>query len=152
MKKPLIAILAFIGVFICGAVVGGAVTIRFGKQVVQKKAADQIGLQQWRRLADQLELSPEQREKLRPLIGRAAQDRAQALRQIQVINDRVLADVDALLTPEQKAKFGELRSRQRDSEKVWQKWVREQRSRRGDMPPIPFDGLPPPPKEKDKDK
>ena len=150
MNKTLLVILAFLGVFVCGAVVGGVVTFRFGRQAVQKKAAEHIGLQQWRRMGDQMELTAEQREKIRPLVVRAAQDRQAALKQAQVFNDRLVEDVEAILTPEQRAKFQELRKRQRDDERLWQRWVREQRVRRGEMGPLGVEreGAPPPPPSK----
>ena len=148
MNKTLLVILAFLGVFVCGAVVGGVVTFRFGRQAVQKKAAEHIGLQQWRKMGEQMELTAEQREKIRPLVVRAAQDRQAALKQAQMFNDRLVEDVEALLTPEQRAKFQELRKRQRDDERLWQRWVREQRVRRGEMAPLGGEregpGMPPP--------
>ena len=145
MNKTLLVVLAFLGVFICGAVAGGVVTFRFGRQVVQKKAAEQIGLQQWRKMGEQMELTAEQRERIRPLVVRAAQDRQAAMKQAQVFNDRLVEDVEALLTPEQKEKFQELRKRQRDTDRLWQRWVREQRQRRADMPPLDGGaGMPPP--------
>jgi len=156
MNKTLLVVLAFLGVFVCGATVGGVVTFRFGRQAVQKKAAEHIGLQQWRKMGEQLELTAEQREKIRPLVVRAAQDRQAALKQAQVFNDRLVEDLEAFFMPEQREKFQELRKRQRDTDRLWQRWVREQRQRRADMAPLGFGveagsppvppGAPPPPK------
>lgn len=148
MNKTLLVILAFLGVFVCGAAVGGVVTFRFGRQAVQKKAAEQIGLQQWRKMGEQMELTAEQREKIRPLVVRAAQDRQTALKQAQVFNERLVDDVEALLTPEQREKFQEQRKRQGEKERHWQRWVREQRQRRGEMGPVGVErdgpAMPPP--------
>jgi Spy/CpxP family protein refolding chaperone len=145
MKKPWVVFLVFAGVFACGAIVGGAIAFRRGAYLLQQKGADRFVFQQWRELSDKLELTPEQKKKSRPIIGRAMKDRQAEQKQMQVIMERMMADLAALLTPEQRAKYEEHREEQRARDRQWVEWTRKLRDRRGGVPPLGPDGKPLPP-------
>jgi Spy/CpxP family protein refolding chaperone len=130
MNKAVLVVFAFIGIFLSGAIAGGFVAFRFGPRTVQKKAAEQLNVMQMRRLADHLELTPEQREKIRPIMQRSGQDLQAIRRQTQTVMERAEQDILKELTPEQRTKYTEFRSRQRSDE-------REQRLRRGPGGPGP---------------
>jgi Spy/CpxP family protein refolding chaperone len=137
MDKPWKVILAFTGIFLAGVLVGGLVTLRVVRNVTHRlPMSDQFGPQLMRRLATQLELSPEQEEKLRPIVGRAAEELRQLRHTTQRTTESVIlrmqGEISALLTPAQKAKLDTLVDQQRERLKRF----REERARRfKDEPP-----------------
>ena len=147
MKRTILIILVFAGVFVCGGVVGGALSARHFHRFVEDKGANRSVLLQMRDVGEKLALTPEQKKKGRVIFERSMKDRQAAQKQMQVINDRLVDDLNELLTPEQRIKYKELQAQQRTKERQWQRWVREQRDRRGGNPPLGPDGkpLPPPP-------
>ncbi len=110
MDKPWKVILAFVGIFVAGLLVGGLVTLRWGKNFTQRQPmGEQFGPQLMQRLVTQLDLTPEQQEKVKPIIDSAAEELKQLRRTTQRASAAVLVrmqgDIGAVLTPEQRAKF-----------------------------------------------
>ncbi len=110
MDKPWKVILAFTGIFFAGLLVGGLVTLRWGKNFTQRQPmGEQFGPQLMQRLVTQLDLTPAQQEKVKPIIDSAAEELKQLRRTTQRASAAVLVrmqgDIGAVLTPEQRAKF-----------------------------------------------
>ena len=164
MNKPWKVILAFTGIFLAGVLVGGLVTMRLGRHIAQRlPMSEGFGPQLMGRLVTQLDLTPEQQDKIKPIVDQAAEeprphrrsvpqqlDRSRhiAQRLFQPLHElrrttqhssaavlvRMQGDISALLTPAQKAKFDELSTQQRDRFKHFM----DERSRRlRDRPPPP---------------
>jgi hypothetical protein len=144
MNKTLLVIFAFIGVFVCGALVGGAAAVRFGRDVVEKRAVAQLNLRQLRTLGETLELTAEQKRKIRPLLQRAVRDRVTAQRHLQLVQERVHDDIALVLTPTQLEKYRQFRANERERDRAWLRWAREQRARRAELTPSPADADTPP--------
>ncbi|MEX2044511.1 MAG: hypothetical protein WD941_04095 [Opitutus sp.] len=143
MDRPWKVIFAFVAVFMAGAVFGGLFTLRAsgkrfatapfagGKTRIEKRAvgapsgtsvpgaqAGGIAPAMMRQFAHRLNLTPEQREKISPVLGRAAED-WQRLRRENVegstrVNERMYGDVAALLTPGQRVELEIMRKQMRE--------------------------------------
>jgi Spy/CpxP family protein refolding chaperone len=133
MNRTLLVWLAFLGVFAAGAVTGGIVAARMAKTVVQRRASEQFTEQQFKRVSDQLELTDEQRARIRPIITKAAGEIQLRRRENLAILEKMESDIRAQLTDAQLVKFDKIRKRQRENERTLQHWWREQRRRRLEM-------------------
>ncbi|MDO8539363.1 MAG: hypothetical protein Q7S40_02900 [Opitutaceae bacterium] len=153
MDKPWKVVLAFVGVFIAGAIFGGAFTLRatgkhFAEQhPVKAKAAPaavtsaqqkapaapqaRVALALMRQFTQRLSLTSSQREKIRPLVSRAAEDLERLSREnlsdTTRVMERMYVDVGEWLTPEQRDDFDEMRRK-------WQEKAAEERKKRGAAP------------------
>lgn len=143
MDKPWKVVFAFVGVFIAGAVFGGFFALRIGGRVLQMDGLAIRGkagspqdrpqpqqrpliasvepvraAQIMRRYAEQLELTPEQKERINPLIQRATEDlrRQQQtnFRESSIILQRLQEDLAKELTPDQRKRLEKLEQKQRD--------------------------------------
>ena len=136
MDRPWKVILAFVGVFIAGAVFGGFFTLRSAARVAEAtrpKAAPAkatatkpaptvpaapatakgIAPQVMRQLTQRLNPTPEQQKAIRPIVSRAAEDlqrmQREHLADTTRTTERMYADVAALLTPTQRAQLEQMR-------------------------------------------
>lgn len=140
MGAPWKVVFAFIAVFIAGAVFGSVFALRISKQFVaregprplvnpvpQPKGGAPLGTQLLRRFAEGLELSNEQRDKLRPIVQRAedqiAQVRQSSLEQTEAVLHRLQQEFRAELTPPQQRKLNRMQQRQNEI-------IKEERLRR----------------------
>jgi Spy/CpxP family protein refolding chaperone len=161
MDKRWKVMLAFAGIFATGGVTGALVALRLAAPapapvVVQAPATDtpptavstvspapapapltppeQLGPQLFRRLTNQLGLTPAQRQKVRPIELRATEElnrlRRDSVHATQVLIDKNEDEIRALLDPEQAAKFDILVAGQRDR---IQKFVIEQQNRQREL-------------------
>jgi Spy/CpxP family protein refolding chaperone len=110
MDKPWKVILAFAGIFVAGILVGGLVTLRWGKNFTQKQpGGEQFGPALMQRLVKQLDLTPDQQAKVKPIVDSATEELRQLRRTTQrttaAVVVRMQGDIAAVLTPDQKAKF-----------------------------------------------
>lgn len=114
------AVFYFTVIFLAGAIVGSALTIGIGRRVIQRaKDSTTWNVEAMRRLDRHLELSPAQRERLRPILVdmaiRMRESRANSRREwttiIQDTRDRLRAE----LTPEQQVEFDKLAARTREN-------------------------------------
>jgi Spy/CpxP family protein refolding chaperone len=157
MQSPWKVILAFLGVFVAGAVFGGVFTLATAKRnarlnpppVVRTepaarpererdkdnkvaKASNQpgIGPAMMRQLTQQLKLTDEQREKIRPLVARAAEDlqllRQENLQKTTRVMERMHADITAWLMPEQREELENLK-------KQMQQRIKDEQKKRGEQ-------------------
>lgn len=110
MDKPWKVILAFTGIFLAGILVGGLVTLRWGRNIVQRgPMGDQFAPRMLERLTNDLQLTADQQAKIKPIIEERTAELRQLRRTTQKATANVLehmqSDIAAQLTPEQKAKF-----------------------------------------------
>lgn len=151
-------ILAFLGVFIAGAVFGGFASLRYVRQQFEKgrlrasAPMEQFSPQIMKRFSNRLDLTVEQKEKLRPIIQQADTElrrlRQTGAREAIAIAERMHEQVAEILTPEQRNKLEQMK---RDMRERWQR-ERQQRwnerppgGRPTSTPPASEDGPPPPP-------
>ncbi len=133
MNRTLLVWFAFLGVFAAGAVTGGVITQRMSRTFVQRRASEQFTEQQFKRVGDQLDLTEDQRARIRPIITSAAGEIQLRRRENFATLEKMEADIRAQLTDAQLVKFDQLRSRQHENEKTLQRWLRDQRRRRLEM-------------------
>lgn len=145
MEKTWQVVVAFIGIFIAGTFTGGLLALRIVKQLTPPRppfnqgGVDQFAPAQMRNFAEQLNLTNEQREKIRPIVQRSGealrrlrQDTQHETREIlERMHDRVAAE----LTPEQLVKFDEIRER-------WRQRMLDQMQERKNHPNQPPGGRP----------
>jgi hypothetical protein len=132
MKKPFHIILILAGVFVCGAVAGGALSIRYYERFVSNKGADRFILQQTRELGEALALTPEQKKETRVLFSRFMEEQRGVRKQFEAVNQRMIEAFEAVLTPEQRTLFQEHRAKRREAERLRMRELRERRERDGD--------------------
>jgi len=157
MNRPWKVILAFIGVFVAGAVFGGFLSLRFapermGMMRLQRATPmEQFTPQIFKHLSKRLDLTEAQKEKIRPIIRQADAEmrrlRLAGAREAIGVAEHMHEQVAALLTPEQLRELDNLKREMRE------RWARERQQRWGDRvgpggpPPPPGERLPPPPRE-----
>lgn len=109
-------VLSFVAVFLAGALVGGAVTLRLAHEHFFKPphSADMVE-HILAELRSELALTPEQVGKIRPIVekstGEAEAYRRQIFQQLRVIFDASDEAIKGQLTSEQVAKFEKLKAR-----------------------------------------
>jgi len=152
MNKPWKVIVAFLGVFVFGAVFGGFLSLRMAPRFIDNARPrgpaplEQFSPQMFKRLADRLELTAEQKEKIRPILRQTEEEmrkvRQSGMRESMAVADRMHDQVAALLTAEQKTKLETLKRELRE------RWNKDRQRRMGERPPGapgPRDeGAPPP--------
>jgi hypothetical protein len=99
-------VLAFAAVFFAGVIVGGVAVMRlipppFG----HFPNAAEITARMMRRLQSDLDLSPDQAVKIRPVIARAAEQTVGLSAQIRALIDSSDLEIEGFLDSKQKAKF-----------------------------------------------
>lgn len=143
MNKPWKVILTFLGVFLAGAVFGGFLSLRLlphfrpapPAQPGQPRGpgGEQFSLQVFRRLSDRLELTAEQKEKLRPIIKETDTEmrrlRTANFRESMALAEQMHEKIAAILTPAQLAKLEAMRKEMRE------RWTKDRQQRWGDRPP-----------------
>lgn len=132
MNRKALVTLAFLGVFIAGAITGGLVGVRVAQTFSRNRATEQFVQQQLKRIADHLSLTPEQRQRIRPIVIAAGRDVQEHRREIFAVTEKMETEIRQILTEQQRVEFDRMRSRLRENEKVFQRWIREQRARRLD--------------------
>lgn len=147
MSKTIMTFFALVGIFLCGAIVGGVVSVRYANVTVQKKAADrQLSSQQWVRITNRLDPTPEQKEKIRALVAEYMEAQQSARKIERAATAKLHGAIRDVLTPEQATAYEKHRTRVLENEKLWQRWYKEQRSKHGESPlvsPKPVGGKDP---------
>lgn len=154
MDKPWKLVLLLVGIFVAGMASGGFVMMRWGRQIFPppRHGPDEWGPNRLNRLKEKLDLTPEQVEKIRPIMRQDSEElgriRSSSLAETRKVLDRLEHDVSELLTPEQKTRYDEMNREMRDR---LQRLMRGPRSGRehgpGEPPPGPAPEIPngPPP-------
>ena len=114
------AIFYVIVIFVAGAVFGSALTFGVGRHMLQRARANPAwNADTLRRLDRQLELTPEQRERVQPILadmtGRLRDNRVAARRESIAIVQETRDKLRAELTAEQQAEFDRLATRLREN-------------------------------------
>ncbi len=117
MNRPWKVILAFAGVFLAGAIFGGALVPRWWRfDRVQNRAPFTERMMQ--RLEDELHLTDAQKEKILPIVNRMAEEtqrmRREGAQTYRAVMDGYNAEIALELTPEQRAKLEEMRAKFRE--------------------------------------
>jgi len=138
MTAMLKIILAVSGIFVAGAVTGGFVGVRIVERIARDQRAQQrmgpteIG----GRLAEQLNLTPEQREKLRPIIGKTTEElrnvRRESSSQITALVKKMDAELAKILSEEQRVRLIEIRAKEEERRQKWQA-ERAERAKRNEQ-------------------
>ena len=110
MDKTWTVVLVFIGIFAAGLVVGGLVTLRVVKYFAPPRlgSPEQFGPQLIKRFTTKLELTPDQQEKIKPIITQGAEELRQMRRTAWINSQAVIDRMEAegpvyLVTSTQKA-------------------------------------------------
>jgi Spy/CpxP family protein refolding chaperone len=123
-------ILAFVLVFLAGGVCGFFGAVHMHHAFFGHMAADSMAQHMKERLRVELKLTPEQVQKISPIIDHAASQlkatREQTMRSVHEIFTQTHREMQPLLTPEQRVKLDEMEKRHR-----------RLLHRRGFMPPGP---------------
>lgn len=145
LNKPWKLVLLLTGIFIAGGLVGSAVTLHLGREMLQRRAGpEQWGPARLKMLARHLELTPVQIEQLRPVIQRNVSDlakiRQDGFRDTRRVLERMEQDIAAVLTPEQKVRFRELNEqlRERNRQIMERRRLERLRGEPGPDGPPPF--------------
>ena len=114
-------ILSLVAIFVAGCITGGVLTVAITKRVAARRSAGTAGsnfgavvVQHYQK---QLELTPEQVEKLKPVFARAAaglrNSRSNLLTEVTLAMRQMNEDIARELTPEQQARFEKMKERNR---------------------------------------
>lgn len=137
---------AFTGIFIAGAIAGGFVGVRVLRHFSEKRiTTEQFGPQQMKKFTEQLELTPEQGVKIRPVIMQTAEDlkksRREAFKATSERIERMEAAIAKELNDAQRVRLREMQEKERERRK---QWMIERGKRSGDGRPGQEGGFPPP--------
>jgi Spy/CpxP family protein refolding chaperone len=158
MDKSWRVILAFVGIFIAGTVTGGLISLRLAQSMSVRgerprpagqpqvaggagnQAPQQFNPQLMRRVAEQLNLTPDQKEKMKLIEARTGEElrrlRRENLHSTELIIEKCQDDIAALLNPEQRAKFDEMILRARERIR---KFMQERVGKRESVQGLPAD-------------
>ncbi len=118
-------ILAVGGIFVAGAVTGGVVSLRVADHLTrQKRIIERIGPTEiGSRLAEQLQLTPTQKDKIRPIISRTSEElrklRRESFTQTAALITQMDAELSRELTPEQRVMLANVRAKEEERRKQW---------------------------------
>ena len=117
MNRRFKVILVFVGVFLAGAICGGAVASRVMKQD-RPDWRRGTRLQLMDRFNEELKLTEAQKVKIAPIVSRAQEEtqnfRRESIRGIAVVMERMHTEMAAELTPEQRLRLEDMRKRFRE--------------------------------------
>ena len=153
MNKTWKVVLAFTAVFLAGAIFGGLLAL-LALRSAQPRGTPMMLPAVLRHMTDRLELTNEQKEKIRPLVD-AAEDEIRQLRQISIketglILRRLQQTLAVELTPEQRKKLEKMQERQRELMREERPGLPPPRERKGGKregatpPPTPSSTAPAP--------
>lgn len=132
MNKPWKVIIVLLGIFAAGGVTGGFFTLRVCKnKILNRPVPEEWAPKHLKRLADRLELTPEQQEQIRPIVRRNMEQlnrvRNHSLAETQTVVEGMQRDIAEKLTPEQRAKFAQMNRELREAREAREKHEREKR-------------------------
>ena len=148
MNKPWKVILAFLGVFLAGAVFGGFISLRVARSHdFRPSAMDKFTPMLLHRFSDRLELTTEQLEKIRTIVAATEAElrrlRSSGFKETVAVAENMNEQIAKVLTPAQVIKLDELKREMRE------RWRRDRPGRNpegGRLPPPPpgvLDNAPP---------
>jgi Spy/CpxP family protein refolding chaperone len=128
MAATIKVVLAVGGIFLTGAITGGFAGFRLGEHYAKppplKPRSTPIDLLGGR-AAEQLNLTPEQKQQIRPINGRTSEELRSISREAFGRSGELIAKMDAdlakILTPEQFDKLREIRAKESERRRQWMK-------------------------------
>jgi len=113
MNKPWQVIVVLLGIFAAGGVTGGFVTLRVCKdKLVNRPVPEEWAPKTLKRLADHLDLTPEQKEQIMPIVKRNMEHlnrlRNTSMAETQTVVEGMQREISGKLTPEQRSKYEKL--------------------------------------------
>jgi Spy/CpxP family protein refolding chaperone len=146
MDKTWKLVLVLSGIFLAGVATGAFATKRFGREwVTHRPGPDQWAPNHLKRLAERLDLKPEQIELIRPIVHRSMEElnrlRAESMAGTRTVFERMEKEISEQLTPEQRTKFEQLNREMRERAR---KVAPERPGRPGPEGSAPPAGTPPP--------
>ena len=120
MNQPFKLILLILGIFLAGAVTGYFIYPEVAGMRAKPKhpSPEQWGPARLKKLSEKLGLSPEQEEKLRPIMVRDMAElgrlRTNCLAEAKKVFERMEHDISELLTPQQREKFEQMNREMRE--------------------------------------
>ena len=132
MNQPWKVIIVLLGIFIAGAVTGGFVTLRVGRnKILNRPVPEEWAPRHLKRLADRLDLTPVQQEQIRPIVRRNMEQlnhiRNSSMAETKTIVEDMQREISERLTPEQRAKFEQMNREFRESREAREKVEHEKR-------------------------
>jgi Spy/CpxP family protein refolding chaperone len=141
MNRPWKVILVMIGIFLAGSVAGAFIALAVEKSDSRRRS----GPDQWvparlRTMSERLQLTPEQIDRIRPIMKREGDElaklREHGMRETRAILERLEKQIAAELTPEQVAKFEEYNKEVRErTRRMMERRKLEQQQKREGAPP-----------------
>jgi Spy/CpxP family protein refolding chaperone len=157
MTQPWKIVAVLVAIFMAGAVTGGFVAYRVGRErFLQRPGPDQWAPRQLKRLVENLQLTPDQQQQVRPIVRRNMEElaklRTRSGAEIRTVFERMEHEISEQLTPDQRVKFEqmnkEMRERMEKARKPGGDGSRPPRDHPADGPDGPPGDRPPPPPDK----
>jgi Spy/CpxP family protein refolding chaperone len=154
MNKPWQVCLILFAIFAAGIVSGGLVAFRVARRNAPHFPAPEVWVaRRFDQLNRELNLTPQQKERVAPIVKRGTEElvkwHRQSLRASREVLERMEKDIAAELTPEQRTKFEQYLNARRERIRRLMSEQRGPRGERdrppGEMPPPPPDAGGPPP-------
>ncbi|MBI3885439.1 MAG: hypothetical protein HY302_06885 [Opitutae bacterium] len=150
MDKPWKIALVLLGIFVAGALTGGAITVRLARKMfANRPMPEQWAPIQMKRMAERLELTPVQMDELHPIVRRNMEElnrlRSYSFAETRSIIERMQREISEKLTPEQRAKFEQMNKELRERA---QRFFQEHGGRGGPRHLGPDDGRDRPARER----
>lgn len=129
------------GIFVAGAVTGGFVSLRVADHMArQKRMTERVGPTEiGSRLAEQLRLTPEQKEKIHPIISQVSEQlrilRRETFTQTAVVITKMDVDISKELTEEQRVLLKDIRAKEEERRKKWMAERAAERAKRDGRQP-----------------
>ncbi|MFA6960727.1 MAG: hypothetical protein WC205_08265 [Opitutaceae bacterium] len=140
MAANLKIVLAVGGIFLAGAVTGGFVGVRVvehmaaGKRAIPRIGPTEIG----GRLAEQLNLTAEQKQKIQPVFARISEElrkvRRDSFTKTAALITQMDVEMSKVLTPEQRVRLQAIRTKEEERRKQWMT-ERAERAKHNDTRP-----------------
>ena len=150
MNKPWQVYLVLIGIFVAGGLSGWVVANGVARRHAPIPPPPEVWIaRQIEHVARELQLTPEQKVNIQPIVQRTIEEldklRRQSMPAVHGILERMETDIAKQLTPEQRTKFEHILKERREARKQ----LREQRGPHGERErphgPLPGEQNPPPP-------
>jgi Spy/CpxP family protein refolding chaperone len=133
MNKPWKVIVVLIGIFAAGGVTGGFVTLRFFKnKILNRPVPEEWAPRHLKRLAERLELTPDQQDQIRPIVRRNMEQlnrvRNQSMTETQATVEGMQREISEKLTAEQRLKFEQMNRELREAREAREKAEKARRA------------------------
>jgi Spy/CpxP family protein refolding chaperone len=133
MNQPWKVIIVLIGIFAAGGVTGGFITLRVTQnRILNRPVPEEWAPRHLKRLAERLDLTPEQQDQIRPIVRRNMEQlgrvRNQSMLETQTIVEAMQREISGKLTPEQRSKFEQMNRELREAREAREKVEKAKRA------------------------